>query len=156
MIANWNLPFLDQIFPKALFLNVVRDPFLNAQSLLQARERFFDDRERWYSFKPPEYELLKEQPVFEQVVGQIYHTRAGVADGLKNVAPSRKLTIDYSDFCANPSGTFEAIQARLHDQGHALEGGHGGPDRFRESRTVRLSGTDTKALRAAVNAYDDW
>src|SRR5690606_4732592 len=50
MILNWNLTYLDALLPKALFLHVVRDPLMTAQSLLEARQKFFGRMDAWYSF----------------------------------------------------------------------------------------------------------
>lgn len=154
MILNWNLPFLDKVLPHALFINVERDPFYNAQSLLQARERFFGDRKRWYSFKPPEYDLLSNEPPLSQVVGQIYYNRTGVQDGLAAVEKSRKLSIDYSAFCANPKHVMSLIIKKFAEQGFDLEDHYSGPSSFKESRSVRLSQNECAEIESAIANYE--
>jgi len=154
MNLNWNLPFLDQIMPNVVFVNVKRDPFFNAQSLLFARERFFDDRSRWYSFKPPEYEQLKDKPALEQVVGQIYHNRTAVEEGLSMVPDARKVTIEYSDFCTNPAQVYTAISSKMGQQGYALPQEYSGPASFKESRSIKLSSQDAEEMKRLIASYN--
>jgi hypothetical protein len=153
MNLNWNLPFLDKIMPHTIFVNVVRDPFYNAQSLLFARERFFNDRSRWYSFKPPEYHQLKDKPAIEQVVGQIYYNRSAVRDGLSDVAQDRKIDVNYSDFCANPKGTYEAIAEKMSAQSYNLPA-YAGPKAFKESQSVKLTDADAAEMKSLIANYD--
>lgn len=154
MILNWNLPFLDKILPNVLFINVERDPLYNAQSLLQARERFFNDRSRWYSFKPPEFDMLAAEPPLSQVVGQIYYNRKGVRDGLATIDENRQLNVDYSEFCADPKHTMSLIKKKFSDQGFELSGDYVGPEMFKESRTVRLSQDEVADIEGAIARYD--
>lgn len=154
MNLNWNLSFLNQIMPNVLFINVVRDPFLNAQSLLFARERFFDDRSRWYSFKPPEYETLKLQSPIEQVVGQIYHTRRAVTEGLADIRDERKLTVSYEDFCADPAGVYKSVRNRLQAQGYVLDAPYKGDTAFSVKTSVKLAASEVDEMKAAVAQYD--
>ena len=43
-----------------MFLHIKRQPAYNIQSLLKARNNYYGDIRGWYSFKPPEYDELKE------------------------------------------------------------------------------------------------
>ena len=61
---------------KIVLLHLDRHPFYNVQSLLLAREKYFGNRDGWYSIKPPEYEQLANLTPIEQVVGQVYHTKS--------------------------------------------------------------------------------
>jgi hypothetical protein len=73
----------------------------NAQSLLQAREKFFSNINEWYSFKPPEYKKLRNTNPIEQVVGQVYYTNMAVEEGLKNLPSDRFITLQYETFCVD-------------------------------------------------------
>jgi hypothetical protein len=117
MIANWNIALLDKLFPKAVFLHVRRDPRFNAQSLLEARARFFGDVRRWYSFRPPEYPFLRELSPEEQVAGQVLCTRRAVEQALSALPSARRVTVDYEAFCADPRVVLAALRERLSCQG---------------------------------------
>lgn len=154
MNMNWNLSFLDSIMPHVLFINVERDPFYNVQSLLYARERFFGDRDRWYSFKPPAYPELCKKPALEQVVGQIFHNREGVRAGLKTISPKRQLTIDYASFCDDPKSTMALIKGKFAAQGFDLPNTNEGPDSFKASRSVHLTAEETTETNRLIAQYD--
>ncbi len=55
MLLNWHIPYLYNINRNFIFIDIKRDEFFNAQSLLFARKNFFGTRDKWYSFKPKEY-----------------------------------------------------------------------------------------------------
>lgn len=117
MCFNWNLPEIDRLLPKAIFLNVVRDPVATAYSLLHARERFYGDRSVWYSFKPPEYQWLQHLSPEEQVMGQVYFTQRSVAQGLLDISPERQISVDYEFFCSNPAEVYTLLSEKLIAQG---------------------------------------
>ena len=154
MNMNWNLPYLDSVMPHVLFINVERDPFFNVQSLLHARERFFGDRERWYSFKPPAYIKLKDKPALEQVVGQIFHNREGVRAGLEDVGADRKLTVDYTAFCSNPASVMATIKDKFSAQGFDLPDTYDSPESFKESRSVKLSEEEASEAKRLIAQHD--
>lgn len=104
MLLNWNIPYLYKLNQNFIFINLTRDPFFNAQSLLMARDTFFNDRTKWYSFKPPEFEYLKNEDAVTQVAGQVIYTQKAVQDGLLDVPEQNVLNITYENFCTNPEG----------------------------------------------------
>lgn len=153
MNLNWNLPYLDSIIPHVLFINVEREPLYNVQSLVGARERFFDDRSRWYSFKPPAYPELAEKSPLEQVVGQIYHNRAGVREGLSHVNSSRQMTVDYTTFCNDPQSVMSMIKTKFADQGFKIDAAYDGPERFSESRALKLTDSEIETIKTVIEQY---
>jgi len=113
MMLNWNIPFLHKMYDKFIFVNLERDIIVNGQSLLNARNKYFNDIETWYSFKPKEYDDLKNRPAQEQVIGQVYYTQKAVKEGLKLVPNKNKITISYENFCKNPIGLVEEVQKKF-------------------------------------------
>ena len=102
MILNWNIPELYSLYSNFIFINVKRDIVSNANSLLNARKKFFNDENKWYSFKPLEYDELVLNSPIEQVVGQVYYTQKAIKDGLELIPESNKIDVDYNLFCENP------------------------------------------------------
>lgn len=102
MMLNWNIPFLYSLYDKFIFINIKRNIISNAQSLLTAREKYFNDKTKWYSFKPKEYENLKHKTPQEQVIGQVYYTQRAVDEGFKDIPDKNKIVISYKEFCQNP------------------------------------------------------
>jgi len=113
MILNYNIPFLDEIFKKALFIQIKRDPISNVASILDARRKQLGSEAQWYSFKIPEYEELKELEPKMQAAGQLHYINKAVDKGMSSVAESKKLVVYYEDFCKNPEKYFDKIKEKL-------------------------------------------
>ena len=143
MILNYNIPFLDTIFSKALFIQVKRDPVTNVASILDARKRQLGSEKKWYSFKIPEYPSLKDLDPISQVAGQVYSINKAVAAGLETVGEERKMIVQYEDFCEDPHATFEILVEKL--ELASIESGirYSGPDKFTQSRNGDVINRDS-------------
>lgn len=113
MLFNYNIPFLDSVLDKVIFVRIKRDISTNIESVLRARERQLGSRHDWYSFKIPEYEALKDLSPEEQALGQVNSINRAIENGLEHVSENRKLIVQYEDFCENPKDFFYEILARL-------------------------------------------
>ncbi|MBM4459805.1 MAG: sulfotransferase [Chloroflexi bacterium] len=150
MLLNQHIPFLDAAFERVLFVHVQRDPLLVMQSIMEGRLKNFGTEERWYSLRPPEYRWLKDLDPVRQVAGQVHFISKAVAEGLAQVAESRKMAVDYERFCQDPAGSWEALRAQLAAQGHALEGAYQGPERFEAATGLRVSPERRMSFQAAL------
>ncbi len=122
LICNYNIGFLNSIFPKALFIWIKRDLEKTVQSALRARERQYGTRRQWYSFRIPEYEeLIKINNMEEQVRGQINCINHAVGNGLEKVGEEKKICINYEDFCLSPADLYFEIYEKLKKQGYAID-----------------------------------
>ena len=133
--CNYNIGFLDQVFDKALFLYMKRDPYTNTESSLKARERQLGTIEEWYSFKIPEYSDLSQinNPI-KQTAGQVYHNNKAVQEGLAKVAEHRKMIVEYEDFCENPEKYYKELVAKLGMQGCEIDAVYNGEKQFNITR----------------------
>lgn len=113
LLFNYNIPFLDSIFDKAVFIQIKRDPVTNVASVLEARKHQLGSEASWYSFKIPEYEELKNLDPITQAAGQIHYINKAVSEGMAKVADQRKIIVQYEDFCANPHIVFQQIFEKL-------------------------------------------
>ena len=132
MILNYNISFLDSLFENVLFVQLKRDPVSNVASILDARRRQLGDEKQWYSFKIPEYEQLQGLDAITQSAGQLYYINKAVDKGMNEVDESRKLVINYEDFCSNPKRVFLDIQERLGYEPPIYRG----PNSFTRTRKV--------------------
>lgn len=132
MLFNYNIPFLDAVIDKPLFIQIKRDVVTNAASILEARTRQYGNEETWYSFKIPEYDTLISLNPIDQIVGQIISINDAVSAGIENVSEARKLVIDYEEFCRNPGIIFSQICDRLKIENVDYRG----PISFAASRVV--------------------
>ena len=113
MIMNWHIEYLMKLYPKFLFIHVKRDLMDSAKSLYQAREKFFKDVSKWYSFKPPEYTELRKLPPVEQVTGQVHYTQTAIDRQLTKIPESNQVTIGYETFCNDPLAFLTEVREKL-------------------------------------------
>ncbi len=154
LLFNNNIPFLNSIFDKVVFVQIKRDPIMNIQSVLGARERQLGSRNAWYSFDISERQELKDLAPIEQVAGQIAYINRAVNKGLSEVSSSRKLSVQYEDFCENPVIFFDLLKTKLSRQGHTVELDHYmGEKRFTAVKSLYLSKDEA---HSALKAYRDY
>ncbi len=132
MILNYNIPFLDMIFEKALFIQLKRDPVTNVSSILDARKLQLGNEKEWYSFKIPEYPQLKNLDPVTQSAGQVHYINTAVNKGMKTVNESRKLVVEYEAFCENPRCVHEELLLKLGFNENNKD--YCGPEQFSKSR----------------------
>jgi len=149
MIMNYNIGFLSQLFPNAVFLYTKRDPVTNTASALQAREKQYGDIREWYSFKIPEYEMLRQiDDPLVQTAGQIFCINRAVEKGLSGLDDARKVVVEYERFCENPRHYYDAIVGRINAAGYTLDAPYRGVEGFRVTR-----GTRDPAIAAAYETF---
>jgi hypothetical protein len=132
MLFNYNIPFFNRILDKAIFIQIKRDPISNVASVLEARTRQLGSEREWYSFKIPEYEQLKNSDPITQAAGQVHFINKAVTDGLSAVSDTRKLVVEYEDFCSRPNEYFEQLKTLL----GCADIPYLGPEHFSELRQV--------------------
>lgn len=153
MLLNWHIPFLDRAFENVLFVNMKRDPAYVVQSMLEGRRKYFGTEDEWYSFKPPEYAWLKDRPPVEQVAGQIHIIREATDAGMATVAPGRAWTIQYEDFCRDPSAAWAVLADKMDGLGYSLNRAYEGPRNFDAANTVRESATRWTEIQAGLATF---
>lgn len=117
LMLNWNIPYLFKHNRKIIFVNLKRDVIDNAKSLYKARLDYFNDANKWYSFKPPEYSSLLKMTPIEQVVSQVLCNQKAVNEGLKTIPENNKVNVSYEDFCLNPTGFLEELILKINLNG---------------------------------------
>lgn len=150
IIMQYNLKKLHEIFPKALFLHTRRDPFFNVQSLLLTREKYFGDRNQWFSVKPPGHEALLGLSPEEQVAGQVQLTVDSIVGEFAELPEANCLEIEHEAFCRKPQRTFKQVTEKLALLGNWRADSYRGPDEFQVHDDVRLSRADAERVRAAL------
>ncbi|MCK4763671.1 MAG: sulfotransferase [Candidatus Aminicenantes bacterium] len=153
MIINWNIPFVAEILKKVLFIYVYREPQHNAQSLLQARVKFFGTEESWYSFKPPEYSELQDLPAVEQVCGQVHYTNRAIREGLRRVDSSKWIETSYEEFCTAPGRLFSQIKEKFSRQGYEVGWDYKGPRSFESTNRNKFPQARVEKIIAAGKKF---
>jgi hypothetical protein len=136
MLFNYNIPFLDSILDKVLFVHIKRDPVTNVASVLDARKRQLGSEAEWYSFRIPEYEQLNSLDPIAQAAGQVHYINQAVSTGMDAVAESRKLIVQYEDFCHSPRQVFDGLAEKLGSS--VVYGDYQGPEKFNLGRDANV------------------
>ncbi len=151
LICNYNIDFLNKLFPKALFIYTHREPISNIISVYEARERQFGNTKTWYSFEIPEYDQLKEKTSIEQIAGQIYFNNRAVKRGLEQVSESKKVIVEYEKFCTNPKYYYNVIESKLRSLDFEIPTKYTGPESFKIRRYDEHS-----LYRDAIKSYKEF
>ncbi len=133
MMMNWHIDLLHQLFPKALFIHLRRDSIDNMRSILKARESYFGDKSKWWSFVPREMDKLTHLSPEEQVAAQLQSIYKEVDDHFDRIPLANQLTIDYNTFCSSPERKYSAILNKLSTLGVSIEEKYVGESKFTPS-----------------------
>ena len=152
LICNYNIELINMIMDNIIFIYTKREPSENIVSALEARMRQLNSKEKWYSFKIPEYEkLIKIKDPIRQVAGQIYYINKAIEKGLEKVSEERKIIVNYEDFCSNPEKVYFEIVEKIKKQGFEMDKNYTGPTNFNISRKIE----DPKIYIDAYNSFID-
>lgn len=104
---------LARLFPDSIFVHVLRDPLLVAGSIIRQRRRFLGSQEKWYSFKPENYEEIKDLDYVEQVVRQIHGVDDMIRSAFDDLDTVRCMTVRYEDLDKQWSDITHEVLKRL-------------------------------------------
>jgi hypothetical protein len=108
---------LSQLFPHARFIHVHRDSLITIQSLYIARKKQADSL-KWWSVKPPQYNQIRQKPLLQQTVEQVYYTDKTIREELNESAKERTFHIDYEKICQTPHQTMQDLEDWLKPSGY--------------------------------------
>lgn len=120
MIANWEIEFLHKLYPKFIFIHTRKELAENAYSILKAREKYFNDRKKWYSFKPIECENISDWNPYQQVVAQVYYTQKAIEGAFEKLPEQNKLEVPYLEICNNPNEIKGQLIEKINEFGQEI------------------------------------
>lgn len=111
------IPFLDALFPDALFIYLWRDPCENISSLIEAWKsgdwitypRLRDWEGPWSMLLPPGWRQLKGRPLAEIAAFQWQATNSLVMDDLAAIPAARRVVVRYDQLLADPATAVQGI-----------------------------------------------
>jgi len=151
---QYNLELLHEIFNNALIVYLERNPLFVMQSILLARENFYNNRDIWWSVKPKEYEMLKDLDVFHQIAGQTYFTKKSIENELKLIPASNCLTLTYDTLCVEPESVYLKLVEKYAGLGVELNKEYVGPVLFNNTDQMRISLSDMNRLKKAYSYFE--
>lgn len=117
----WYMSDIQSVLPRTCFLWVRRDPIENAASLLAVRREMLGSVDEWLSFKPAEYEKLKEESNIAQVAGQVYYIEKAIRESMSEIENRNCLVLQYEELCENPAQAMEQVSELLREAGAPVD-----------------------------------
>ncbi|MBN2775595.1 MAG: sulfotransferase [Prolixibacteraceae bacterium] len=100
-IINWYLKSMADNMQNAIYIHIHRNPVSKIRSLMKARKNWNGDADNWFSWKPREYEAIKNMDIYHQVAGQIYFIEKTILENRKYLG-ERYMKFSYEDLCNQP------------------------------------------------------
>jgi hypothetical protein len=104
------IEFLDEVFPDAYFIHIVRDGRAVANSIRNARLKH--DGAYW-GCRPADWKSVIDLPVLEGSGLQWKMIVEHALDAAKTIPPERYVQIRYEDLCAEPEKVFREVSDRV-------------------------------------------
>jgi hypothetical protein len=103
------MEFLNEIFPDAIFLHIIRDGRAVAYSIMRSRQKHSG---RYWSTRPPGWRDLLQRPMLEACALQWKMIVEHVLNSVQSVPPDQYLETKYEDFILHPAETLKFIGNR--------------------------------------------
>lgn len=157
MIMNQNLLPLSELFQKAIFVWMKRDPVYNIQSALLARRLQYGNFETWYSFKIKEFPMLNDLDPLHSVAGQIAATNIAIEKTRLMIPSENWLSIPYENFCDAPAHYYKKLSCSVLDQeGASVIPSYSGVENFQNSNIWKITEySELEAEHAYETMYSD-
>lgn len=141
------IPFLADLFPGSVFIEITRDPLETALSILSARRQSHGGEAGWFSVRPSTLELSDYFSVHEQIAAQVSATRAIIDRDLGGLPQATVQTYAYKAICDDPKGWLGLVASRY-------EAATGIPIALRDAPTQKLSASRPRAENADQRLLD--
>jgi hypothetical protein len=100
------IEFLQEIFPDAIFIHMLRDGRAAAYSIMRSR---LEHSGSYWSVKPPGWRDLMKLPLVDACALQWKMTVEYILQSAKNLPREQYLEVKYEDFVARPAEIFEQV-----------------------------------------------
>ena len=151
-IINPYISCFSQNDSRLLFIHLYRDLLATARSLLVAREKWNGNTEAWFSWKPREYDLIKNMDVYHQVAGQVYFIEKEILSKKEGLGDNY-IPVSYESFCQAPKKIYDQFVEKINQLDPSYKApDYTGEDSFQISG--RKSEVDNKLLDA-LNFFSD-
>jgi len=101
--AGLRIKLLKKVFPDAFWIVCYREPIYVAQSLLNARYKYFGNYNSWWSMLPQNHEYIKTKNPVIQPVLQLYYINKHIKEDLKSLYDKKNYVwLKYEEIMDNP------------------------------------------------------
>ncbi|HKK87613.1 MAG TPA: hypothetical protein VJ917_02105 [Saprospiraceae bacterium] len=110
--VNCYLKSMSEDVTGAIYLHMHRNSIATIRSLLKAREKWTGSQENWFSWKPREFEIIKDLDKYYQVAGQIYFIEKEILSKRKYMGDAY-MSFSYEELCENPESVYLKIAKKV-------------------------------------------
>jgi LPS sulfotransferase NodH len=111
IFGSYHIDRLHRELGQVVYLYVERDPLDVAVSILQARQKYYSDINKWWSYVPPDYEKVINEDHWTQIAGQVHYLKRYYSRNFSRFPePQRVVHVKFSDLCNNPRGVISRVQ----------------------------------------------
>ena len=126
-----------EMFPEALFIQMRRNVFDVANSILESRKEIRHDVKDWWSVMPKEIERLKNLNCLEQVCGQVFYVEKNIKEDIAVVDREKAHVLHYEELCDHPKKELDKVLAFMNANGCNIRIKYDVPESFKRSRHKR-------------------
>ena len=152
-LVIWYMRQMQELMPRTCFVHIRRDPYENALSLLKFRRNMLGSEEQWASMKPSEYEWLKDEPFWVQVVGQVYFLEKLIEERCLEIDNKQILHLEFDDLCERPRETVARVAELLAENGADVSFRGNIPEKFNARKPSPVAANLEKKVRAAMTRF---
>jgi len=104
------IKLLNDIFPKAKYIYIKREPVFVAQSIFQAKKKLKIPENKLWSIKPKNYKELEKLNNVQQISRQVFEIEKHINQDKELIDQKNFLEINYTEFCSNSHLEFLKIK----------------------------------------------
>ena len=146
---------LVEIFPKALFIQIRRNPFDIVNSIFKSRRVRNQNVNDWWSVMPKEIHQLRDKNYLEQICGQVFYLEENIEEDIAAVGRERLNVVHYDELCDYPKKVSDKVSAFVSVHGCNLQIKYDVPESFQKSKYKRdiLSDEEEMMRKILIRYY---
>jgi len=153
VLGSYHLARMKKVLGKVIYIYIERDELDVAQSILEARRKYYDDLNRWWSYVPPEYGLVIDLDYWRQIAGQVVLLKSYYEQQVEGTSVRDcTMRVAYADLVSDP----EQVFGRLSELSTALYGqpvASTRPAPTLELRSRQRDAEERERFRALINDF---
>lgn len=109
ILGAYHLGRFRKLLDKVIYVYIKRDSLDTAVSILDARKKYYDDPNTWWSYVPPEYEKIIEEDYWTQIAGQVFYLQKFYDEELTRFHSDHVVQTTYKELCQTPHTVLEKV-----------------------------------------------
>lgn len=150
VVHSVRIPQLSSIFSNCVFIVVERDHLDIAQSILNARQTLYGNKNEWWSVKIPEFDKIKNEPYWIQIAEQVKSVYSLFQSSFNEIGTTKTITIHYRELCHQTSKVLTSLHSQLVDKGISVETDGLFPESLNYSTGQKVSDEDYNKLKEVL------